>query len=376
MNRIFFILATCFLLILPHNILAKQDQSEIESLKDEMNSNFEDMKELIKDKRLDTLKQEMREQYEKLDQKIQVLENKISPSQQNQPKSLQKESSQDLGEWWWKNSLTFDPMPKQWLYHFDLTYSWVRLKGNSIADDHNLQARFVFRKNRITNYFRYNLDKKNRALGDDGVAVANLMTGATKEFVEVNKEVQDTISHHAFYEGRFDILKKFYVSIGGIYDEDDFISIKQRMVGFAGLGGIPFQTETFSLDFYCAVGKEEKEYTSKYHDYAAMLNPYPHLYYILPNYKLGPIRSDIAYIKENIKWAITEHIVLEEDYYYLRDVRDSEKYRWALNCGVVFQFIQNVGISIKYSESFDNTSNVLLGRKRDSCLMNGIQIIF
>ncbi|ETR69293.1 MAG: hypothetical protein OMM_09734 [Candidatus Magnetoglobus multicellularis str. Araruama] len=106
-------------------------------------------------------------------------------------------------------------MPKQWLYHFDLTYSWVRLKGNSIADDHNLQARFVFRKNRITNYFRYNLDKKNRALGDDGVAVANLMTGATKEFVEVNKEVQDTISHHAFYEGRFDILKKFYVSMGG-----------------------------------------------------------------------------------------------------------------------------------------------------------------
>ncbi|ETR69292.1 MAG: hypothetical protein OMM_09733 [Candidatus Magnetoglobus multicellularis str. Araruama] len=163
---------------------------------------------------------------------------------------------------------------------------------------------------------------------------------------------------------------------GGIYDEDDFISIKQRMVGFAGLGGIPFQTDTFSLDFYCAVGKEEKEYTSKYHDYAAMLKPYPHLYYLLPNYKRGPIRSDVAYIKENIKWAVTEHIVLEEDYYYLRDLRDSEKYRWALNCGVVFQFIQNVGISIKYSESFDNTSNVLLGRKRDSCLMNGIQIIF
>ncbi|ETR69294.1 MAG: hypothetical protein OMM_09735 [Candidatus Magnetoglobus multicellularis str. Araruama] len=85
MNRIFFILATCFLLILPHNILAKQDQSEIESLKDEMNSNFEDMKELIKDKRLDTLKQEMREQYEKLDQKIQVLEKKsVLPNKTNQ----------------------------------------------------------------------------------------------------------------------------------------------------------------------------------------------------------------------------------------------------------------------------------------------------
>jgi len=387
MNRIFFILVTCFLLIQPHNILANQDQSDqskpinqsqsdIESLKDEMNSNFEDMKELINDKRLNTLQQEMREQYEKLDQKIQKLEQKLIPSQQNQPNTVSEQSSENLGKWWWKNSLTFDPMPKQWLYHFDLTYSWVRLKGNAVADDHDLQVRFVFRKNRITNYFKYKLDKKNRALGDDGVSVVNLMTGATDEFIEVNKNVRDTISHHAFYEGRFDIIKEFYVSIGGIYDEDDFLSIKQRMVGFFGLGGIPFQTDTFSLDFYCGVGKEEKEYIKKYHDYAELLQPYPHLYYLLPNYKSGPIRSDIVYINEKINWAITEHIVLQEDFYYLRDFRDSEKYRWAFNCGVLLQFIQNVGISIKYSESFDNTANVLLGRKRDSCVMNGIQINF
>ena len=392
MKQILLMLLSCIVITLPPNVIAKQgktkssktinqnqtnkDSLNEDSLRDEINSNFEEIKNLINDNRIETLQQEFRKQYEKLDQKIQTLEKQLTLSQQAQDKSISKESPDNLGEWWWRNSLTFDPMPEELLYHFDLTYSWARMKGNAIADDHNLQVRFVFRKNRFTNYFRYNLNKINRALGDDGTAVVNLMTGQTDEFVSVNKNVQDTINHHTFYESRFDLLKNLYVSFGGIYDEDDLISIDQRIVGFIGFGGIPIQKKNFSLDFYFAIGKEKKEYTKQYHDYANLLKPYPNLYYLLPNYKSGPIRSDVSYFQEKCNWAINQYISLEENFHYIRDFRNADKYRWGFNGTILFQLNTNIAISIMYAESFDNTSNVLLGRKRDSYFSNGIQIAY
>lgn len=359
---------------------AKEVQSlsgQSQSVHQKANQHFDDLQQVINEDQLDEdllremearLKELRKQAAKRLEQKAeQKVPVRADAASEIDAKTALK--SKELGKWWLRSALSYDPIPSKILNHLELSYSYKRMTGDFTLDKHLITTRFITRYKRFTNYLNYTFDKTTSAMADDYYDKNN------DQIIVQNRDIRKDTKHFLTEEFSFAILKRFYAAAGFMYEEDDFISLDKRLTGYLGFGGRPIQTDRFTLKLFTALGHEEKDYTEEYHEYAREI-PKDELKYLLPDYDPDTVKTDIFHCNQNVNWSITKNLSFNENFMYFVDIEDSDKYRWTLDLGLEFQFTKLLALTLNYNESMDNAINPLTGRKRNITIGSGVKVLF
>ncbi len=263
----------------------------------------------------------------------------------------ESEKPKDLGEWWLRSPLSYDPMPSQWLYHFEGSYNWSRKTGNDTMDNHRAKANMVLRKNRFTSILDYTFDKRNSA--------------KAKDYPNDNEdtEIRGDVKHDVHEALRFALTKKLYGTVGGMWMRDEVSLIQDRYTYYVGVGGSPIQTDKFVVNLLCAYGHEELDYTDKYHknskcvmseDLQCGLSEKFWKTAEEIDYEEGTRKYELVYLSQSFDWKITDSVSFKEWFDIFQDTADSDKYRWALDLSFDIALMNHVSFSPNYHEEYNN----------------------
>jgi len=283
----------------------------------------------------------------------------------------ESEKPKDLGNWWLRSPLSYDPMPTQWLYHFEGSYNWTRKTGNDTVDNHRAKANLVLRKERLTSILEYTFDKRNVAKAKD-----------YPEYNE-NSEIRNDVRHDVQEALKFAFAKRLYGTVGGMWMRDELSLIQDRYTYYAGVGGTPVQNDKFVVNLLFAYGHEELDYTDTYHegsDYA--MNPAKYGDPVTPpktaeeiDYEEGTRKYEVAYLSQSFDWMINEYVSFKEWFDIFQNTDDSDKYRWALDLSFDIAMTEHISFSPNYHEEYNNEPGLGV-RPRDISIGAAVKISF
>jgi|GEM_PF-1957706 len=369
--------AVLFCVVIPIFTMTVSLQSYAETLSDgtlsgqsesrKVNQHLDDLQQVINAEQSDDdllremetrLKDLHRQVAKRLEAKI---EKKVPAAADSEPK--------DLGKWWLRGAMTYDPMPSGILNRLELSYTYKRKTGNLTMDNSMLKAALATRYKRFTSYLNYTFDKRNVGKPNDDY------DPATNQWVEQNSDIRDSTRHLLTEELRFALSKRFYTAAGFMYEEDDYVKLDRRLTGYLGVGGKALQTDRITLKLFAAVGHEEKDYTEQYHELAGGISE-AILRIVAPSYDPDTVKSDMVYLAQNFDWHITKNLSLREKLTCFMDLEESDDYRWTLDLGLALQLTKYMSLTFDYKESMDNTRDPVMGRKRDISMGPGVRIHF
>ncbi|MDY6988824.1 MAG: DUF481 domain-containing protein [Thermodesulfobacteriota bacterium] len=225
------------------------------------------------------------------------------------------QKKQDLGSWWLRNSLKYDPMPREFLYHIEAKYGFIKETGNVEKETHNVHALLAIRKTRFTNYLEYSLTKE--------------------DWAAEKRKVQDL--HESV---RMDLAKKLYGQVGWIWtiDEDRFID--DRSTYYGGFGCDLIDSKKYLLSVFGSLGREELDYMP-----GVSFEGIP---------AAGSETSTLYYLDQRFKWFITESISFSQRYEFVGNLDTSSDYRSTLNLGIEFAINTHLALRLDYQQKYYN----------------------
>lgn len=150
-------------------------------------------------------------------------------------------SDTSLDSWWTKSSMSFDPIPEDWLFHLEGTLGYQRLSGNTDGKYYTASIELAIRKGKYTISNSYIYSKQDIDYGGD--------TGSV-----------DLTELDAGLMLRRDLQSWLYLMIGTGYEIDDSYYINGRNIAFAGAGIIYEPSDSITLEAIAAGGWQETEY--------------------------------------------------------------------------------------------------------------------
>lgn len=132
--------------------------------------------------------------------------------------------------WWLRNSLSFKPMPRRWLFHAEGSLGFASMSGNTHGQTYDLGTLVFVRRSRWTNALSIEYGKQDVTYGISGGAI--------------NTE-RRSIKNHL----RYDVTLPFYLGLGIENFRDTTFFIDNRMSYFLGAGYsfAPFRGQTFAI---------------------------------------------------------------------------------------------------------------------------------
>lgn len=282
---------------------------------------------------------------------------------QAQPEGDAGKQKKDLGEWWLRNPLTYDPVPDEFLYHLEATYDWSRQTGNFTNDKHDLSALLTLRKNIFTYNIRYSLDKRNAS------------RPYPPPYQDDNKDLRKSTRHLTHNDFRVALTDRIILGLGTFWLKDDYIKIQNRYTYYGGLGYTVFNHPRLKIDVFGAYGYEELDHTDEYHENYLKMQDWGETEGI--RYDRGTEMYSLIYLFQSARCYVTRSLVLNESINYFVNPDDSEQYRWKFNVSADIKIIEHIFASLSYEEQYDNTPEAIMGiRKRDTAIGAGIKISF
>jgi hypothetical protein len=282
-----------------------------------------------------------------------------------------KKASRDLGRWWMKNPLMYDPMPEEFLHHVEIQYSYSQSQGNFTRDNHTVTAFLVSRKGRFTNLLNYNFDKRHASRVDD---LPGVNADGTFYLDESNKELRNSVSHTLDNMLTFALTKSLFAGAGIEWTKDDYSSIDSRLLYYTGLVYNIYQSPRGLLQVFGGYGYEELEYTEEYYDRGWIGKSIG----IIDYFEDGVITSDKYRIGQTFSWGITPSLFFNESFDFIGNIKkknDRSIFRWTLNFGFDYKIAEHVFLNAGYMEAYDKAPDIGV-RKRDQSTTVGIKIVF
>ncbi|KPA15981.1 secreted protein containing DUF481 [Candidatus Magnetomorum sp. HK-1] len=345
-------------------------QKEMESLCDQLNK-------AVEDKNIEVLRNDIRKFNETINKRLDKITEKISIDKPS-AKIVKKAPPVDPYQYWWTRSpLTYSPMPDKILWHFNMSYNWSRNVAKYTMDNHKIKANLITRYKKFTNTINLKYKKKNEGQSYYYAVPKTTMTrGEIKSgVIDIRKDIYQSI----FEVLEYSITPGLRGLVGIQYEEDEKHLISRRMVSFIGLGAKPLQLKKFTLMLFGTVGKEEKEYTGKYHSqYLKYLNdPVFNYDYLEQSYEPEEVnRCDVFVLWQTLNVKLLDDISINEKLLLTRDISEPDDYVWEFNVEFDYKFTQHFSFNVSYEEKYDNTIDPLRGEKRDLSLSTGIKFTY
>ena len=255
------------------------------------------------------------------------------------------EKKRELGQWWKRNALKYDPMPEEFLQHFEFKYQYNRDTGNLYRDNHMIDSAYVVRKWRFTNYLMYSMDK--RFSGKPGV------------------DLRDDIKHNLHEDFRYAITKALYASIGAIYEVDEIKDIEESITYYGGFGYHIIDTDLIILKVFAALGNRDLEYTYN------------------SDYGFENLNEALLYSEQAFSWYITEDLAFDESLVWTMSIEDTDLYRYSLDLSLSYRIVPHVFLEVTYAIEYENfidpnlpsfiTDNII---KKDTSFSTGVKFSF
>ncbi|MBU0485478.1 MAG: DUF481 domain-containing protein [Proteobacteria bacterium] len=264
---------------------------------------------------------------------------------------------EELGDWWNRNSLTYEPRPSQLLFHTELQYSYSEDRGNVEGYEHRGGAKFIVRLDRVTNSLSYLIDKSKQTEVASG--------GETSNNYQI---LEDSL--------QYDLTKKLYAMGGIIREVNETEMLDRRYAFYAGLGYPLLTQKNHQIDLYLAYAYLDEEYDS------------------LINTILGfsGRTYDAFYFNQTYAWKITDKILFSQRFRIIHSFEDFIRYDLDANGNVIelgeqkrdlvvfglgldFQLTESFTLYGKYQLNIDNVPwpTVL---KQDTSYATGIKFSF
>ena len=275
------------------------------------------------------------------------------------PESTQQ-AKPDLGAWWEKNSLTYTPVPPQWLFHIEGTLNYKHKEGNVDSNLYDGSASLMVRKQRFTNTLGYIINKeKTEQISTPGEPPS----------------ITDT-DYRSFQESlRFDLLPRLYTEGGYIWEKDTANYITDRDSYYGGFGYTLIDTPRHLLDIFAAGGYVQEKY--------------PALVQTAMNMERSG--TSAGYLREAYRWNITDRITYKQTFRIIQDFTRSEvfnddinnlhvidqtyRYRWFLINEIYIKIINHLQFMIGCKIDYDSNPWPTV-KDRDTTIKSGIQFSF
>lgn len=263
----------------------------------------------------------------------------------------------DLGDWWNKSSLHYDPIPSEWLYRFEFKYSLMKYSGNTESYAHLIYTRVDTRKNRYTNSIAFTMDTSRTDI--------DLLNYHLKKDQLI---IEDTL--------KYDITKELYGNVGFIWEKNSILLIDSRYAYYGGLGYRLLTLENHKLDALLVYGYLTEKYTSDIE-------------------KLLDFRKrdfDTIFFNQTYDWNVTKNITFIEKLRWIHCLNKRERFKLDTSGNIVSDGEHNrnliifiVGIDAKITDNISLSNSYQINyddipwpgvKKKDTMLSTGIKVTF
>lgn len=263
-----------------------------------------------------------------------------------------------LGAWWEKNSLTYSPLPEQWLFHVEGTLDYKRKNGNTDSSLYHGSTKLMVRKRRFTNTLFYAIDKE----------LSEPTSASPKNNTDTDyRTIQDSI--------RYDLTDRLYGEGGYMWEKDTANLIAGRNSYYGGLGYALLDGELLNLELYLGGGYEEEKFPDV----------------VKRSMHMSRQEGGAGYFREDFRWKITDRItykqtfriiqnlnessVFNDDVNNLRIIGETNRYRWFLINEIYFSLTAHLSFMTGYKIEYDSNPWPTV-QSRDETVKSGIQFSF
>jgi hypothetical protein len=191
----------------------------------------------------------------------------------------------DLGPWWEKSSLSYDPVPEKTLLHVASDFQFTDARGNTSGHSISKHTDVVVRKRRITNRVLIDIRDSDMSYGAGGGA---------------NDYHMSTIREHVEY----DLSKRALVLAGVENYRNSLYFIDRRLTAYVGGGATIASTATHTFSMTGGLG-----YTGFAFDRDGMLQIAPDTVPLLPT--LTP-KSGGVMLNEAWHWKASKQLTIDQ----------------------------------------------------------------
>ena len=264
----------------------------------------------------------------------------------------------DLGDWWNKSSLSYDPRPSEWLNRGEFKYSFMGYTGNASSHANLIYARWDARKDRYTNSIAFTLDNSNTDIDSMGY-----------HYKKDQRMLEDTL--------KYDITKDFYADVGFIWEKNSALLVDRRYAIYGGFGYRLLALDDHKVSALLAYGYLDEKYSSEVQTWLGIMNR----------------DFDTIYFNQTYDWNVTKYISFNERLMWIRSLNKVDRLRldssgtmlvnegahnrnlMTLDLAVNVMFTDNISLFSAYQVKYDNIPWAWL-KKRDTMLSTGLKMAF
>jgi predicted porin len=235
---------------------------------------------------------------------------------------------QDIGRWWDRSALSYDPILEAWLFHVEATVSYQKLSGNTEGTVYSASPLLTIRKGRFSNYLGYNLSAQD--------VVYSAGSGAV-----------DTRTESITVDLAYEITEWLFVRGGYRNDKDDLTYIKNRDTYFGGVGSSwTTMQDRLTMGAFLAYGNEDTDYLSEL--------------------ELPAEESDAIYVTPSISYQLTQSVSVGGSATYVEYIDNDLGKRWNTNIGLDVALAPHVYLSLSWTKTYENNIAIRLNPDADN----------
>ena len=193
--------------------------------------------------------------------------------------------ARDLGKWWERSSLSYEPMPEETLKHFSLAFSFTHASGNTSGTQTSKNMDFVVRKRRTTNRATVDLRDSDMTYG---------ATGGSNDYQMA------TLRNHVEY----DLSKRTVLVTGLEWYRNTLYFMDSRLTGYVGAGMTVFEAPHHKLSLIGGLG-----YSAFSFDDETMMQISPDTVSRLPTFT--PHTAG-ALLMQAWRWQASKHVSIQQ----------------------------------------------------------------
>lgn len=252
-----------------------------------------------------------------------------------------------LGQWWEKSSLSYKPVPKDFLHHVEIDASYSNSGGNVDSTMKTSTVEYVARKSRWSNYFLYMLT--------DQKTILSVQRGSIEQR-------QWTMRDYV----RYDLFPSTFLAAGFEAERDDPTFIKRRETLFAGLGYEFEPASKHQISLLAAFGTEDRKHID--------------ISTLIPSAPLIADENDLdgVFIMNNYTWLIDKTLTFKQtaDLMMYSDRKYGE--RWDLSFEMDINMMPKLYLTLSYKLSYSESlaQEITNAKKKDDQQTVGVKFVF
>jgi putative salt-induced outer membrane protein YdiY len=235
----------------------------------------------------------------------------------------------ELGAWWEKNAMKLKPLPTEWLFHAEGTFSYANTSGNTAGSQIDSTGIVELRKNRFTNHVFGQWSRKD--ISATGQGSVRYVERTFRE--QVDFDPRDYITFFAAIEDYRNTL----------------MYIDKRLLVYGGVGGRIFHND--KTEFVMNFGMGVADFTFA-REQLLKINPAT-----IEGIDTSPTSAG-GIVTQSWKWHVSPRFNFSEDVSYMKYVQSYLGDRWTVNVNGNFPISKHFSFNVSYRLKDENNALV------------------